>query len=164
MRPSKVLLATLSFTAAVAALPSEAAAQPRVGAGLVYGTEVEEAGIQINGYYGLNQVLEGLRVGAEFSYFFMPDPLTFWTLDLNGQYRFYGPEALGVYAIGGLDIARLSSEFGGIEVGATEIGLNIGAGVEYAVVPNVELFGELKYVISEADQAVFALGARYLFL
>jgi hypothetical protein len=48
-------------------------------------------------------------------------------------------------------------------VSDTEVGLDLGIGAEYAVVPNVELFGELKYVIIDGAQAVFTIGGRYLF-
>jgi hypothetical protein len=163
MRPIQLVVATLISTSALALLPDEAAAQPRVGAGIVYGTEIEEAGLLLNGYYGLDQVLPGLRVGADFSYYFVPDPLTFWTLDLNGQYRFIEPGPFGAYALAGLEIARVSIDVAGAGSN-TDVGLNLGIGAEYAVVPNVELFGELKYVIIEGDQAVLAIGGRYLFL
>jgi len=162
-------LAALSSVAALTLFANEAAAEPRIGAGLVYGTEIEEVGLQLNGYYGLDQV-PGLRVGAEFAYYLVDDPVSFWTLDLNAQYRFIEPGPFGAYGIAGLDIARVSldldlGDFGGdASTSSTEIGLNLGIGAEYAVVPNVELFGEIKYVISDYDQAVLALGARYLFL
>jgi hypothetical protein len=164
MRPIQLAAATLFATSAFALLPDDAAAQPRVGLGLVYGTEIEEAGLLLNGYYGLDQVLLGLRVGADFSYYFVSDPGSFWTLDLNGQYRFLPPGPFGVYALGGLEIARASVELLGTEVSSTDVGLNLGIGAEYAVVPNVEIFGELKYVVIEGDQAVLAIGGRYLFL
>lgn len=160
-------LAALMSTTALTLLTHEAAAQPlRVGAGLAYGTEIEELGLQLNGYYGLDQVLEGLRVGAEFTYFLVEDPVTFWTLDLNGHYRFLPPGPFGAYAIAGIDIARISVDLGPLvgDGSETEIGLNLGVGAEYAVVENVELFGELKYVISDYDQAVIAIGGRFLFL
>lgn len=164
----QVLAATLVTTSAVALLPEEAAAQPRLGAGFVYGTEIEEFGVQVNGYYGLDQVLQGLRVGAEFAYYFAEDPVTFWTIDVNGQYRFSKPGPFGFYAIGGLDIAQVSIDLdlgplGDASGSDTEIGLNVGLGVEYAVAPNIEVFGELKYVLSSYDQAVFAVGGRFLF-
>lgn len=160
--------AALLTTTALASLATDAAAHPWIGAGLVYGTEIEEPGIQINGYYGLDPVLEGLRVGAEFAYYFVDDPVTFWTLDFNGHYRFFGPGPLGVYAIGGLDIARVSVDLdlgplGDQSTSETEIGLNLGIGAEYAVAEQIDLFGEVKYVISDYDQAVLAVGARYEF-
>lgn len=162
-------LATLTGTAALALSANEALAEPRLGAGLVYGTEIEAVGLQLNGYYGLPDALPGLRVGAELSYFFADDPVTFWTIDLNGQYRFIEPGPFGAYAIAGLDIARVSVDLdlgplGDASTSSTEVGLNLGVGAEYAVTPNVELFGEVKYVISDYDQAVLALGARYLIL
>lgn len=160
-------LATLLAAVGASLLARGAAAQPRLGAGLVYGTEIEELGVQLNGYYGLDGSLEGLRLGAEFAYYFVDDPVSFWTVDLNGQYRFVGPGPFGAYFIAGLDIATISIDvdLGPLEdddASDTEVGLNVGIGAEYSVTRNVELFGELKYVISDYDQAVFAVGARFL--
>jgi outer membrane immunogenic protein len=160
------MLATFTATAALALAANDAAAEPRVGAALVYGTEIEEVGLQLNGYYGLDQV-PGLRVGAEFTYFFVGDPVTFWTIDLNAQYRFIEPGPFGAYGIAGLDIAHGSVDIdlgplGDESTSSTDIGLNLGIGAEYAVTENVELFAEVKYVISDYDQAVLAIGGRYL--
>jgi outer membrane immunogenic protein len=160
-------LATLTATVALALSANDALAEPRVGAALVYATDIEEVGLQLNGYYGLGDVLPGLRVGAEFSYYFAEDPLTFWTLDLNGQYRFIEPGPFGAYGIAGLDIAHAAVDLdlgplGDASSSSTEIGLNLGIGAEYAVTENVEIYAEVKYVISELDQAVLAIGGRYL--
>jgi hypothetical protein len=161
-------LATLTSTAALALSANEAAAEPRLGAGLAYGTEAEAIGVQLNGYYGLPQV-PGLRLGAEFYYFFTDDPVTWWTIDINAQYRFVKPGPFGAYAIAGLDIATIAVDvdldlLGDVDASNTEVGLNLGIGGEYAVAENIELFAEVKYVISDYDQAVLTFGGRFLIL
>jgi outer membrane protein X len=161
-------LATLTSTAALALFANEAAAEPRLGAALLYGTEAEAVGLQANGYYGLDAV-PGLRLGAELSYFFTDDPVTWWTIDVNGQYRFIEPGPFGAYVIAGLDIATVSVDvdlgpLGDASESDTRVGLNLGVGAEYAVAESFELFAEVKYVISDFDQAVLAIGGRFLIL
>lgn len=157
------LLAVAIIPIALAASSRPASAEGRVGGGLAYGTEIEEFGLQLNGYYDLASTLAGLRVGGEFTYFFASDPTTFWTLNANGHYVFYDADALGIYGLAGLNLSRVTVDIGFGSASSTEIGLNLGAGAEYAVAERVSLFGELKYVVSDFDQAVIVAGARYAF-
>lgn len=142
----------------------------KVGAGVVFNTEGDlGVGLQANAYYGIPSVLKGLRLGGAFTYYF-PDfePLTYWTLDLGAQYRFSKPGPFGLYLLGALEIAHASIEtsaFGvTIEGSDTDVGVKVGMGIEYAVQPNIEIFGELAYtIISGYDAATIGAGARFLF-
>jgi hypothetical protein len=159
---SKVLVSSV----ALALSPDPAQAQVRVGAGVAFGTD-DSLGLALqgNGYYGLDSALRGLRVGGAFSYYFADDPLTYWAIDLNAQYRFSKPGPFGVYALAGFDIGHWSVD---IDVpgpdSETDLGLNFGMGIEYAIVPDVELYGELTYVlVADYDRLVVGLGGRYSF-
>lgn len=134
-----------------------------VGGGLVYGTEAEKVGLQLNGYYDLSEAVMNLRVGGAFNYFFVQEGLSYSALNANAQYVFLRPDALMVYGLAGLNLTFVSVETPIGDVSNTEIGLNLGIGAEYSVAEQVGLFAEIKYVISEADQAVIGLGARYRF-
>lgn len=75
----------------------------------------------------------------------------------------------GLYLIGGLEIAHVSVDFPDIgividDVSETNVGLNLGLGVEYAVQPKIELFGELTYaIIADYNATNIGAGARFLF-
>ncbi|MEX0929155.1 MAG: outer membrane beta-barrel protein [Balneolales bacterium] len=149
----------------------------KAGGGLVYGTEIENAGLQLNGYYRL-PANEQIFVGGDLTYFF-PDSESFpggsssqrlLAININGQYHFYQENEIGAYGMGGLNYAmlRFSSEFDDIgdefDVSETEseIGLNIGAGVEYELDFGL-IYGEIKFVISDFDQLVIGAGVRLPF-
>lgn len=145
-----------------------ASAQISVGGGLAFGTEVEELGIQAGGVYTIN---EEFRAGADFIYYLTGDDgdfganFTWWEFNANGHYLFLTEEDMIVYALGGLNFASFSYDFdlggfGGGSVSETEIGLNVGAGIEYGL-GFADLYGELKYALSSADQLVLSAGLRF---
>lgn len=143
----------------------------KAGAGIMYGSEIEKIGIRVDGVY---QITDEFRGVADLGIFF-PDKtdlgggdeytLTWWELNLNGNYMFYvdDTQGLAAYALGGLNIATLRSKwegsFGDDTESNTEVGLNIGAGVEYAL-DFADLFGELKFVLGDADQLNIGVGLR----
>jgi opacity protein-like surface antigen len=146
-----------------------ASAQISVGGGLAFGTEVEELGIQAGGVYTIN---EEFRAGADFIYYLTSDDndfggnFTWWEFNANGHYLFVTEEDMIVYALAGLNFASFSYDFPGFEgfgggsVSNTEVGLNVGAGLEYGL-GFADLYAELKYALSSADQLVLSAGLRF---
>lgn len=151
-------------------VPDPVAYDIKAGGGLVYGTEIENLGLQLNGYYRL-PANDQIFVGGDFTYYF-PDKSTFFgaeirttwiEFNINGQYHFFDDDQFGAYGLGGLNYTslRFSTEFNGFEESdsESEIGLNIGGGVEYELDFGL-IYGELKFVISDADQLVIGAGVR----
>jgi len=131
----------------------------QVGPGLAYGNEAENLGISVDGYYTIN---DQFRAGAAFTYFFPENDINHYTIDLNGNYIFHEDEQLMAYAIAGLNIFTYSWDIAGVDDSETELGLNVGAGIEYGL--NVgNLFGELKLtgIAGDADQLVLGAGIRF---
>lgn len=143
----------------------------QVGPGLAYGSEVENLGISVDGYYTIN---EQFRAGAALIYYF-PDKEEFsggeitanyFSIDLNGNYIFHSEDQLMAYGIAGLNILSVSvdSDIDGASGSSSEseLGLNLGAGAEYAM-DFGNLFGEIKYagLGGDADQLVLGVGVRF---
>jgi len=146
-------------------------AQSKLGAGLVFGTEAESIGLQANFYTPIASV-ENLSVGGDLTYF-LPKEITnnldrtWFEFNVNGQYKFYSEQMLSAYALAGINVATIgvkydgpNSEFFG-DSNTTEIGLNLGVGGEYAISPSLFAYAEFKFVVSDADQAVFSAGLRF---
>jgi len=148
------------FVALFLLITNTAYAQFSVGGGLVYGTEIENIGLNIRAGY---QVTEAINANAGFSFFFAGDGVSFNTINLDGHYAFLNEEKIAAYGLAGLNIAITSFSIGFGSTSATEIGLNLGAGAKYQVSEQLDAFFELKYVISEFDQLVPELGAIYKF-
>ncbi len=136
----------------------DAKSQLRVGAGLGWGSEIEELGINFNGEYKFLDYYSG---ESNITIFFIEGNSSFWTLNLDGHYHFMGNEA-GPYGLVGLNIATFELDFGfrDFDASTTEIGLNIGGGYS-ANVGRWNPFGDVKYVISDFDQLVIRVGVKY---
>jgi len=140
----------------------------RLGGGLVYGTAIEELGINIRGDYQFAELIKG---GADFTFFFAPENFSFNTLNLNGFYLF-DVEGFNPYALAGLNFTFYSASIpsfsgGGITIGGgnvtdTAVGLNLGGGADFPFSENLAGFGEIKYVIGTYDGLAITAGIKFL--
>lgn len=141
-------------------ISATAQAQWSAGGGLAYGSEVSEIGLQLNGVYEID---EDWRGSADFIYYFVSGNLSISELNFNAHFVFHDEDELTAYAIGGINYLRVSSDFNGFgSASSSEIGLNIGAGLEYEL-DFGNLFAEAKFAISSFDQLVIASGVRIPF-
>ncbi len=73
-------------------------------------------------------------------------------------------ENLTAYGLGGLNFLNVSAKFesgGSSDTSSdSEVGLNLGAGLEYGL-DFADLFGELKFVFGDADQLNLGVGLRF---
>ena len=152
-----IILALICFT------QSSLSAQDRpfqVGAGLIFGSEVEELGIQANVNYPITQNIE---FAPDVSIYFIDDESgidNYWELNANGHYFFTNKENYNVYGLAGLNVTTASYNF--IDDSDTEAGINVGVGSEYYL-QAFSVYGEIKYVISNFDQLVLGAGVRIPF-
>lgn len=149
-------------------ISSSATAQIQVGGGLGFATEIEQLGFQVGGTYVIN---EEIRVAADIIYYLPGDQgqgivdVNWFEFNANGHYLFQDDEDLALYGLGGLNVTRVSIDFpennffGGGSVSDSEVGLNVGAGLEYGVGFG-NLYAEAKYVLSSADHLAITGGVR----
>ncbi len=151
-------LLTSAFVLVLAfGIHSTATAQISVGGGLGYGTNIEALGLKVDGVYTIN---EDFRAGADIIYYFEDSDVTFWELNLNGNYIFTQDESMIIYGLAGINYARqsVSTEWGSWS--NSEVGLNIGAGLEYDL-GFATIAPEIKYALSSLDQLVISAGLRF---
>ncbi|MBD3615615.1 MAG: hypothetical protein HUJ22_03505 [Gracilimonas sp.] len=139
----------------------------KAGVGLMYGSEVERLGIRADGVYQINEEFRAVvDLGLFFPEEFGNTTVTWWELNANANYIFHADEEQGLtaYALGGLNFMTVKSKFDDgtntASASNSEVGLNLGAGLEYGVGFG-DLFGELKYVIGDADQLNIGAGVRF---
>ena len=143
----------------IASIPAKA--QMSAGAGLAFGSEIEQVGIQADLHFRLAAV-PAIKLGAGFIYYFPKDNRDFYEVNLNGAYIFYEEFMFKSYAYTGLNYARSKIGTGDASVTENAFGLNAGIGAEYDFGP-ILAFGDLKYVVSKFDQPVFSIGIRVPF-
>jgi hypothetical protein len=131
-------------------------AQSSLGIGLSYGAEIEAVGLDGRFYYELNKKPQ-MRIAAGLVYYFVDDPLTFYTIDGNFHYGLADFSGGFAYGIGGLQIAIAGAT--GFD-SDSDVGLNLGVGAEFKV-PFGGIPVEVKYVVGNADQLVLSGGLRF---
>lgn len=151
---------------------NNASAQVNLGVGVSYGSEAEEAGLNIRGGYLAG---ERLNLRADANFFgnrTAGTATTRWRdVNLNGTYWLRTGERFIFYPLAGLNITTVRTETTVTEPdGAaftrtgtdTEMGLNLGGGVAYQL-NGITPFAEGKYVTGDFAQGVFTFGLYYLF-
>lgn len=140
----------------------------KLGGGLIIGTDLPPLGLQFKGTYGMDMLLEDLSGSLEFAIFFPSSKNNYdhsrWSIDVDGNYIFWNASGFDFYAIAGLNITHYEKNTNLVGLSntvGTKPGLNAGAGVNYKFSSNLSAFSEIKYVLSNYDQAAFNFGVLF---
>jgi len=158
-------LVTAVCAATVIGAGAASAQQTVVGAGVAF-TDAEwvDFGFQVNAYVPIGAV-PGLRVGGDFTYYLPQDDINFFAINGNAQYYFMATPELALYGLAGISFSRISididlgDDFFDFSGSDTDIGINIGIGLEYPVGFGA-LYGEAKIVTGTYDRIGLAGGVR----
>jgi opacity protein-like surface antigen len=144
----------------------------RAGAGLVYATEIGNIGINFNGAY---EITETWEAALGFTHIFEKDYSSYNILDLDGHYKFYQhDEKLNVYGLAGLGFTFWKVTIPAMNVGfgistpeisdtGTEVGLNLGVGLNYKLTDNLNLAPEIRYTIMDGSYLRIGASVQYMF-
>ncbi|WP_439182290.1 outer membrane beta-barrel protein [Carboxylicivirga taeanensis] len=139
----------------------------RAGAGLVYATEIGNIGINLNGVYAFTDQWEG---AFGYSHIFEKDYLTFNIFDFDAHYVFHQEdERMNFYGIGGLNITSVkldipANPFGiGGSASDSNVGLNLGVGMNYKLSEQFNLAPEARFTITEDTYFRIGASVQYLF-
>lgn len=129
----------------------------RFGAGFLYGTEIEELGLNLGAEY---LITEKISIAPSYSIFFTPDPVSYNVFNLDGRYYFLtgGPQ---VYGLLGYANATSKVDFFGGEIKVSDSGLNIGAGAIFPLNDKFGINAQLKYSTPGDGQLVLQGGVVY---
>ena len=146
-------LCALIAIMAIFCFATDGFSQTRAGGGLAVGTGPGGFGFFIDGEAF---VTENIAFAPGFTVLFTSRFTTFWSIDFNGHYYLF-EDNIGLYGLGGLQIARLTNF-----IGRTRLGINAGVGYTYPISSSpLVVFGEFKGTIGVSDQAVFSAGVRW---
>jgi hypothetical protein len=166
----RILVLAAAFVTLPTAIPAAHAQTWELGGGLVYGSEIEQLGAQVNAYFRLT---DQIRVGGDVTFYARDSETIFGTrfetslteLNANGHYLFFDEPGFGAYGIGGVNLSFVRARadipgIGRLSESDSEVGLNVGVGAESRMGWGT-IYGEVKYVISDFDQAVIGVGVRF---
>jgi|AMQJ01.1.fsa_nt_gi opacity protein-like surface antigen len=140
----------------------------KLGGGLIIGTDLPPLGLQFKGTYGMDMLLDNLSGSLEFAMFFPSTQNSYdhsrWAIDIDGNYTVWSAAGFDFYVIAGLNITHYAKKTNIVGLSdniGTKPGLNAGGGVNFSFSPNLSAFSEVKYILSNYDQAAFNFGVLF---
>lgn len=131
----------------------------RAGAGFVYASDINNLGITFNGVYNLNDIWEG---SLGITHIFPNNNFQYTILDFDAHYIFYkANEELNFYGIGG--IALTFYQINSASTNHSDVGLNVGAGMNYKLTDFLNLAPEVRLTISDGSYARIGATVQYMF-
>ena len=134
----------------------------RIGGGLGYGSKINNIGLNFRGDV---KFPKQWSITPHFNYFFNKKKEVFtqkWNaINIDGHYFFEIDRTWLLYPLCGINFASIVEETDAITFSNSEVGINLGFGSEYYFERNISGFGEIKYVIGDADQLVINFGILY---
>ena len=133
-----------------------------VGGGFGYGSQINNIGLNFRGDVKFYQQWS---ITPHFNLFFNKKKESItkeWNaLNVDGHYFFEIDPTWTIYPLCGINFATVSEKVNDISFSNSDIGINLGFGSEYNFDRRLSGFGEIKYVISDADQLVITFGVLY---
>ena len=157
-----IIAASLTFLGLGSAFAQQG--KQAVGGSLSYGTETESVGIGAKYQYNITNEI---RIEPSMDYFFKNNGLSMFDINANVHYLVPIASNVKIYPLAGFTFTSWHQDLGigeGFGVSTSRFGVNLGAGMEFALDRNWSMNFEIKYqLISDLDQAVFNLGVAYSF-
>jgi len=156
----KKLLCVVALVGMLAAVPGNAEAQLSAGPMAAFHDDLD---FGIGGFVSVPvpSLDPNLTITPSFVYYF-PDGIDAFEINGDVVYAFEVSADTPVlpFAFAGLNIMRLSVDFAGQSASNTEIGLNLGGGVQFRA-ESVEPFAGAKFEIGDADGFVIFGGVGF---
>lgn len=134
------------------------------GGGLVYGTVAKNVGLNFRGEARFDKQWS---ITPSFNWFFNRNETLIthrWnSINIDAHYYFKIDDDWNAYPLFGINFANVSQKINGVVFSNSYVGANLGLGAEYLIDSRITGFGEVKYVVGDADQAVFTMGVLFQF-
>jgi len=139
-----------------------AEAQTRLGAGLAWGSDVDDLGLGINGEFF---VKDNISINPGIILYFEDNGAfqdrDWWELNINGNFYFASEGSVDFYGVGGINLTTRSIKSQGERDSDTELGINLGIGANFNTNGSLIPYTQLKYIAGNYDQAVLFFGIKF---
>ena len=110
------------------------------------------------------RLIDRLRLEPSFNFFFKKDFVSMWDFNANVHYQFPVGGKVDLYPLAGLSVLGIKASVLGYSASDTEIGLNLGGGVDFDLSERLVLNVEAKYKIGgEWSRFILSAGIGYKF-
>lgn len=93
--------------------------------------------------------------------YFPEDDFHALEINFNGNYYFYNHDVFSFYGLGGLNFARVAYRGPGPDGHDSEVGLNLGGGINFEIGKTFAPFSEIRLTIGDYDQLVLTAGLKF---
>lgn len=154
-----VLFACLA-SAVTNTVNAQDAVKNRVGFFLAFASgDYDEIGI---GGIGEFRVGQKVTISPQLIFYFPEEDVNLLEINGNVNYYFYNHDIFEFYGLGGLNITRVSWDYGNdVDGSETELGLNLGGGINFEVGKSFVPFSELRFTLGDFDQFVISAGLKF---
>lgn len=137
-----------------------------VGAGVGYGTKIEEVAVQVGAVFDLDIPV---LIAPDFKYFLVGSSdfvdVSWWELNVNGHYYLTKEKGTNFYLLGGLQYANITVStdipyFGSTSSSDGKIGLNVGGGARFDL-GGFSLMPEAKFTLGGNEQLFIGVAAMF---
>ena len=109
-------------------------------------------------------VTDPIRLEGSFTYFLEKNYTSMWDLNANVHYLFPVSNEVTVYPLAGLGIHNTSVEILWIKSSSSNVAINFGGGIDFALNKQWVLNGELKYqIVNNWNRLILSAGLSYRF-
>ncbi|MGC8864493.1 MAG: outer membrane beta-barrel protein [Bacteroidales bacterium] len=124
-----------------------------------YATQIKApaAGIKVN--YGIK---EKVRTSASAAYFFKSG-VTYLEVNADAHYLIGEADAFAFYPLAGVNYFISKVTVMGVSATSSEVGVNLGAGVQQPLSEKMAFFAEAKYTLGNADKIMASAGLIFSF-
>lgn len=144
-------------------VPSTSQAQVAFGPQVSWATEIEEIAVGARLQAGVPSLLAGLQLIGSADYYFMDcEDCSVLDFNANAAYSIMPMSTLDLYVGGGLNIMRISDNFGEADISETDTGINILAGVKFPG-STIRPFAEGRYTLAGDFENRFTITGGLLF-
>ena len=106
------------------------------------------------------EVINNVRGVAEFDYFFKKDYVTQWLVQANAEYLFRVADGFAIYPLAGINLYgfKWDADLWGTSESDSKVGMTIGGGVEYQIIPSLALKVEYNYLTQYDGASLLKFG------
>lgn len=128
--------------------------------------DIDEIGI---GGIGEFKVAEKISISPQLIFYFPENDVNVFEVNANVNYYFYNKDIFEFYGLAGLNLTRWSYDYEYFDGqnfrkrtnSDSELGLNIGGGINFEIGKSFVPFSELRLTIGELDQFVISGGLKF---
>ena len=125
--------------------------------------DIDEIGL---GGIGEFRIADKVTLSPQLILYFPEDrggyDVNYFEINVNANYYFYNTDIFEFYGLGGLNLTRAHwDDDNGNDDSDTELGLNLGGGINFEIGKSFVPFSELRFTIGDYDQFVISAGLKF---